>query len=174
MARPASAGRKNWALISGPVFFSLGLGFPICDEIADPSVHLALGMLPATLLALSANRAEISTGNLKSDVGKFDNFKAQWEKPLRLGDWKTTLNAKYDYNANKDFLKEISLSGGIVEAISAGDVDVDYEVKRDFSSRQTDVKLTGARTCSSLPYWHAPSHPTPRPPPRQLRRATTC
>src|SRR6056297_1202863 len=103
-------------------------------------------MLATTsILALSANRAEISTGNLRADSGKFDNLKASWEKSLNLGDWKTTVKANYDYNANKEFLKEVSLSGGLVEAVSADDVAVDYEVTRDFSSRQTDVKLTGER-----------------------------
>uniref|UniRef100_X5CX07 Uncharacterized protein n=2 Tax=Eukaryota TaxID=2759 RepID=X5CX07_9EUKA len=108
-------------------------------------------MLAATsLLALGANRAEISTGNLRSDSGKFDNLKASWEKSLSLGDIKSTLRASYDYNANREFLKEVSLSGGLVEAASADDVGVDYELKRDFSTRQTDVKLTASLGDSKL------------------------
>ena len=37
-------------------------------------------MLATSMLSLSANRAEVSTGNLRGDAGKFDNLKASWEK----------------------------------------------------------------------------------------------
>jgi len=33
----------------------------------------------ASLFALAANRAEVSTGNLRGD-NKFDNLKANWDK----------------------------------------------------------------------------------------------
>jgi hypothetical protein len=72
-------------------------------------------MLCAALLALSTNRVEISTGNLRSD-NKFDNVKGMWEHDVKVGDLKTTVRANYDYNENSKFIKEISLSGNLIEA----------------------------------------------------------
>jgi len=51
------------------------------------------------------------------------------------------MNCKYDYSANKDFLKEVSFSGDLT---NSGDVSVGYEVTRDFKNKDTEVKLTAA------------------------------
>jgi len=97
-------------------------------------------MLTIALGALS-NTAEISTTNVRSGAA-FDNLKASWNQALKLGDFSTKLRANYDYNANKDFIKEVSLSGDLVEAASANDVSVSYDVSRDFASGNTNVKLS--------------------------------
>merc|ERR1712167_100419 len=68
--------------------------------------------------------------------------KASWNQALSFGDFNTRLNANYDYNANKDFLKEVSLSGDIVEASTADGVRVSYEVKHNFADSNTNVKLS--------------------------------
>mmetsp|Transcript_2295 Transcript_2295/g.7517 ORF Transcript_2295/g.7517 Transcript_2295/m.7517 type:complete len:246 (+) Transcript_2295:53-790(+) len=100
-------------------------------------------MLSASLFALAANRAEVSTGNLRGD-NKFDNLKANWDKSVSIGDFKTTVKAKYDYNANRDFLKEVSISGDLKQADNADDIAVGYELTRDFASRNTNVRLTAS------------------------------
>jgi len=107
-------------------------------------------MLATSMLSLSANRAEVSTGNLRGDAGKFDNLKASWEKGLEIGDFKTKVAAKYDYNSNKDFLKEVSFSGDLVEGDSADDVSVSYELRRDFASKRSDVRLTASSQGTTL------------------------
>jgi hypothetical protein len=61
---------------------------------------------------------------------------------LKLGDFSSKLNAQYDYNANKDFLKEVSLSGDLLEGNAKDDVSVSYEVSHDFTNSNTNVKLT--------------------------------
>jgi hypothetical protein len=87
--------------------------------------------------SLSANSAEVTTSNLRNGAA-FDNLKASWGKAFSVGDFKSNLNCKYDYNSNKDFLKEASLSGNLLE----GDLTVGYDVSKDFSSKATSVKLT--------------------------------
>ena len=61
---------------------------------------------------------------------------------LKLGDFSTKLRANYDYSVNKDFIKEVSLSGDLVESSNSDDVSVSYEVTHDFSDKNTNVKLT--------------------------------
>jgi hypothetical protein len=97
-------------------------------------------MLTLALGALS-NTAEISTSNIRNGAA-FDNLKASWNQALKLGDFSTKLRCDYDYNANKDFIKEMSLSGDLVEAASGDDVRVSYEVSRDFAQKNTNVRLS--------------------------------
>lgn len=94
-------------------------------------------------LALAANRAEVSTTNLNGGNGAFDNLKASWGKNLNFGDFKTNLRAKYDYSENKNFLKEVSLSGDLIDG-NDDEVSVAYDVSRNFQNKQTDVKLTAS------------------------------
>jgi len=63
---------------------------------------------------------------------------------LDVGGFKTNLNCKYDYNANKDGLKEVSLSGDLIEAGSSDDVAVGYEVTRNVPANQNNIKLTAS------------------------------
>merc|ERR1712159_114901 len=56
-----------------------------------------------------------------------------------VGDFKSTLNCKYDYNSNKDFLNEASLSGNVLDG---DDLKVGYEVSKNFKSKATEVRLT--------------------------------
>jgi hypothetical protein len=97
--------------------------------------------------AACANTAEVHTSNLNGGGGAFDNLKASWGKALNIGSHKTNMNCKYDYSANKDFLKEVSFSGDLT---NAGDVSVGYEVTRDFKSKDTEVKLTAASQGTQL------------------------
>jgi len=95
-------------------------------------------MIPAAVL--SANTAEISTSDVRKGAA-FDNIKASWGKALNVGDFKTNLRASYDYNDNKDFLKECSLSGDLMDD---GDMKVSYDVNHNFKSKNTEVTLSGA------------------------------
>jgi hypothetical protein len=69
---------------------------------------------------------------------------------VSIGDFKTTVKAKYDYNANRDFLKEVSLSGNLLEADNTDDIAFGYEVTRDFAACNTNVKLTASSHGYSL------------------------
>jgi len=86
-----------------------------------------------------ANTVEVSSSDLRHGAA-FDNVKASWNQALKLGDFSSKLNAQYDYNANRDFLKEVSLEGDLMEG-KGDDLSVSYEVKHDFSSKNTNVKL---------------------------------
>jgi hypothetical protein len=96
-------------------------------------VALALGAL--------ANTAEITSTNIRSGAA-FDNIKATWNQALKLGDFNTNLKCNYDYSSNKDFLKDATLSGDLVEAASSDDVRVSYEVSHNFGDKKTNLKLT--------------------------------
>lgn len=61
---------------------------------------------------------------------------------LKFGDFSTNLKCNYDYNANRDFLKDCSLSGDLVEASGDDDVRVSYEVSHGFADKNTNVKLS--------------------------------
>ena len=64
------------------------------------------GFAPRSLIvATAANKAEVSTSNLRSGAS-FDNLKASWGKKLCLGDFNSQLDCSYDYNENKEFLKD--------------------------------------------------------------------
>lgn len=100
----------------------------------------ALTLLPAAVLA--ANTAEVTTSDVRKGAA-FDNVKASWGKALSIGDFKTNLRCNYDYNDNRDFLKEVSLSGDILEG-SGDDLSVSYDVNHNFKSKNTEVTLTAA------------------------------
>jgi len=97
-------------------------------------------MLSIAAIGALSNTAEISSTNLRA-APAFDNIKASWTQALKLGDVHTNLKCNYDHSANRDFLKEVSLSGDLVEG-GADDVSVSYEVSHDFSDKNTNVKLT--------------------------------
>jgi len=96
-------------------------------------------MLSLSLAALS-NTAEISSTNIRSGAA-FDNIKASWNQALKLGDFSTKLKCNYDYKDNRDFLKDCSLSGDLVEAASDDDVRVSYDVSHNFGDKKTNVEL---------------------------------
>lgn len=98
----------------------------------------ALALLPAAVLA--ANTAEVTTSDVRKGAA-FDNIKASWGKALSIGDFKTNLRCNYDYNDNRDFLKEISVSGDLVEG-SGDDLSVSYDVNHNFKSKNTEVTLS--------------------------------
>jgi len=100
-------------------------------------------MSPLTAIALAAlsNTAEITSTNIRSGAA-FDNIKASWGQALKLGDFSTKLRCNYDYKDNKDFLKDCSFSGDLVEASSDDDVRVSYDVSHNFGDKKTNVKLT--------------------------------
>lgn len=104
-------------------------------------------MLAATTFAaLAANTAEITSTDLRNNAA-FDNIKASWGKAISVGDLKADLKCDYDYNANKDFLSEATLTGDLVED---SDMKVSYEVTHDFSSKNTNVKLTAVTSGTTL------------------------
>ena len=107
---------------------------------ASGSTESAPDLRSAVPWRAASNTAEISTGNLRNG-GAFDNIKASWNQALKLGDFSTNLKANYDYNANRDFLKDVEFSGDLVEG-SGDDVSVSYEVTHDFADKNTNVKLT--------------------------------
>jgi hypothetical protein len=98
-------------------------------------------MLAAFHLAGLANTAEVSSTNLRQGAA-FDNIKASWNQALKLGDFSTRMKANYDYNANRDFVKDVQFSGDLVEASNSDDVRVSYEVTHDFADKNTNVKLS--------------------------------
>jgi len=97
--------------------------------------------LAAVALAALSNTAEITSTNIRSGAA-FDNIKASWNQALKLGDFSTNLKCNYDYKDNKDFLKDATLSGDLMEASSADDVGVAYEVSHNFGDKTTNVKLS--------------------------------
>merc|ERR1719398_218890 len=78
--------------------------------------------LPAVL---AANTAEVSTSDVRKGAA-FENI----------------LRADYDYNDNKDFLKEVSLAGDLLEKSGDNDLSVSYDVNHNFKSKNTEVKLS--------------------------------
>jgi len=98
--------------------------------------------IAASILATaSANSAEFTTSDLRSGAS-FDNFKANWGKKFSIGDFNSQVDCSYDYNENRDGLKEVKLSGNLVEG-SGDDLNVGYEVTRQHGGR-TDVKLSAS------------------------------
>ena len=148
---------------------------------------------PVVALALGANQAEISTSDLRKNAA-FDNLKATWGKvrpapgtpprrllsarapdaespcaaqALNIGDFKTQLTASYDYNANKDFLKDVRFEGDLLEQ---DDLTVAYDVKRSFVTKQTEVTLTANSKGTTLTAEYdtdsqVRARASPRPPP---------
>ena len=70
----------------------------------------------------------MSTSNLRSGAA-FDNLKASWGKKFSVGDIDSQLDCSYDYNANRDFLKDVKLSGSLVDG-SGDDLSVGYELTK--------------------------------------------
>merc|ERR1712087_563696 len=97
--------------------------------------------LVAFLPLAFAGSAELNIGNVRSGAS-FDNLKASWGKALEVAGFKTNLDCKYDYSENKEGMKEVSLSGDLLEASSDDDIAVGYKVTRHISSKKNDVKLT--------------------------------
>merc|ERR1711957_1067491 len=91
-------------------------------------------------VATAANKAEVSTGNLRTGAS-FDNLKASWGKKLSLGDFNTQLDVSYDYAGNKEFLKDATLAGSLMDA-SGDDVSLSYEVTKTFADKAVELKLT--------------------------------
>jgi hypothetical protein len=96
----------------------------------------------AALTAVLGHTAEISSSDVRKGAA-FDNLKASWGKALNIGGFNTNMNCNYDYNDNKEFLKDVSFSGDLVEG-QGDDLSVGYEVKHNFGSKNTDVTLTAA------------------------------
>jgi len=92
------------------------------------------------IVATAANKAEVSTGNLRTGAS-FDNLKASWGKKLSLGDFNTQLDVSYDYAGNKEFLKDATLAGSLMDA-SGDDVSLSYEVTKTFADKTVELKLT--------------------------------
>ena len=98
--------------------------------------------------ATLGNTVELSTGDLRSGTA-FDTLKATFAQKLKIGSMKESeLSAEYDYRANKDFLKEASLTGSLAE----GDINVDYEVTHDFVAKNTNTKLTASKTVEGIKF----------------------
>jgi len=106
----------------------------------------AVALLPAAVLA--ANTAEITTSDVRKGAA-FDNIKASWGKALSIGDFKTNLRCNYDYNDNKDFIKEVNFQGDLMEG-SGDDLAVAYEVNHDFGSKNTEVTLTATTSGTTI------------------------
>jgi len=104
----------------------------------------AIAMIPAAVLA--ANTAEVTTSDVRKGAA-FDNIRASWGKALNIGDFKTNLRCNYDYNDNRDFLKEVSLQGDLKES---DDLSISYDVNHNFKSKNTDVKLTAGMKGNTL------------------------
>jgi hypothetical protein len=95
------------------------------------------------LASAAANSAEFTTSNLRSGAS-IDNFKANWGRKFSIGDFSSQLDASYDRSANKDGLKDVKLSGNLVDG-SGDDLNVGYEVTKNFcGSESTEVSLTAS------------------------------
>jgi len=116
---------------------------------AESMLYAALA-IPAIL---SSNGAELTTGNVRSGAS-IDNLKASWGKALSIGKFKANIDAKYDYASSKDSLKEVSLSGDLVEG-GGDDLSVSYQVKRNFASGNNDIKLTASSGGTDLKLGYA-------------------
>ena len=93
----------------------------LCTHLPPPA-HRSL--LPAAVLA--ANTAEVTTSDVRKGAA-FDNIKASWGKALNIGDFKTNVRCGYDYNDNRDFLKEVSFQGDLMEG-EGDNLNLSYDV----------------------------------------------
>ena len=101
-------------------------------------------MAHAIVAALSlGNTVDVTTGDLRKGTA-FDNIKATFGQALKIGNHPTNLACEYDHSANKDFLKEVSLSGDLMSASKDSDVSVSYEVTHDFVGKATKVRASPA------------------------------
>lgn len=88
-----------------------------------------------------ANKAEVTSSNLR-DGASFDNFKASWMKKFSVGGFDSQLDCSYDYNKNRDFLKDVKLSGNLLDG-DGDDLSVGYAVTKNFDGdKLTEVRLT--------------------------------
>jgi hypothetical protein len=95
------------------------------------------------IASAAANSAEFSTSNLRSGAS-FENFKANWGRKFSVGGVDSQVDCSYDYNENREGLKEVKLSGNLVDG-SGDDLSVGYEVTKSFSGdKGTDVTLTAS------------------------------
>jgi len=104
-------------------------------------------VVASSLTAVLAGKAEVTTSNLNTGSGAFDNIKASWGKALSIGDLKANLLAKYDYSKSKDFVEEISVSGDLMDD---SDLKVGYEVTRNFPKAATEVAVTATTKGTSI------------------------
>jgi len=95
-------------------------------------------MLSVAAIGALANTAEVTTSNIRSGAA-FDNLKASWNQALKVGDFSTNVEANYDYNANQNFVSDVSFTGDLMDD---GDLKVSYEVNHNFGDSNTGVKLT--------------------------------
>merc|ERR1711881_520983 len=106
-----------------------------------PSTHTLLSqssrMLSLHTLPLS-NTAEVSTTNIRSGAA-FDNVKASWNQALKLGDFSTQLTADYDYNANKDFINEVTLTANTQGTTLAAEYDQADGLKEVSAERDVEI-----------------------------------
>mgnify|MGYP004085349029 FL=1 len=109
-----------------------------CYHAADAALCLSPH---STIVGTLAGTAEVSTSNLRSGAS-FDNLKASWGKKLSLGDFSSQLDCSYDYNDNKEFIKDAKLSGSLIDG-SGDDLSLGYEVTKNFGGdKTTEVTLT--------------------------------
>jgi len=115
-------------------------------------------MISVAAIGVLSNTVSIETGDLRKGSA-FDRVKATFSQALRLGELpESRLTAEYDSGANRDFLKEATLTGSLIErqeaqeakgrkaAVDASDLSVTYEVSHDFASKKTDIKLAASTT----------------------------
>jgi len=114
---------------------------------SNPMLYKTFAVV-ALVHSANANTAEVTTTNVRSGAA-FDNLKASWSKALNIGDFKTNLECNYDYNANKDFIKDATLSGDLLEG-SGDDMSVSYEVSHDFQSKETSVNVKAVQSGTTL------------------------
>lgn len=105
----------------------------------------AVALLPAVL---AANTAEVSTSDVRKGA-TFDNIKASWGKALNIGKFETNLRCNYNYNDNRDFLKDVNLQGSVLEG-SGDDLSISYDCTHNFKSKNTEVKLTANMNGNTL------------------------
>ena len=103
-------------------------------------------MLSTLNAAVISNTISVSTTDVRSGIA-FDNIKATWGKVLGIGDSKANLGAKYDRNANKDFLESVTLSGN---AASDDDLTVSYDIEHNFGSKNTELTLSAVSGGTTL------------------------
>lgn len=56
------------------------------------------------------------------------------------------MKCNYDYNARKDFLKDVNFKGHLLD----GDISVSYDVTHDFNDKNTGVKLSAVTSGTTL------------------------
>ena len=57
---------------------------------------------------------------------------------------RSVVRHRYDYSENKEGLKEVSLTGELLEAENDDDIAVGYKLTRHVASKKNDLKLTAS------------------------------